>query len=115
MLGAIKPQIVVVNNGPRKGLGQVDTAVRSITKPGYQETAPSYAYEKIARLPGVADIWQGHLALADPEHNTSRDQIANVEETADCKGNWIKASVAPDGTFTITNGRNGFSKTYTAR
>ncbi len=34
---------------------------------------------------------------------------------ADCKGNWIKASVASDGKFTITNGRNGFSKTYTAR
>ena len=115
MLGAIKPQIVMVNNGPRKGLGQVDTAVKSITKPGFQETAPSYAYDKIARLPGVADIWQVHLALADPEHNTSRDQIANVEETAECKGNWVKASVAPDGTFTITNGRNGFSKKYTAR
>ncbi len=115
MLGAIKPQIVMVNNGPRKGLGQVDTSVKSITKPGYQETAPSYAYEKIARLQGVADIWQGHLSLAAPDHNTSRDQIANFEDTGDCKGNWIKASVAPDGTFTITNGRNGFSKKYTAR
>jgi hypothetical protein len=41
--------------------------------------------------------------------------IANLEETADCKGNWIKASVERDGTFTIVNGRNGFSKTYTAR
>jgi hypothetical protein len=27
----------------------------------------------------------------------------------------IKASVAPDGTVTITNGRNGFSKAYAAR
>ena len=25
------------------------------------------------------------------------------------------ASVAPDGKLTITNGRNGFSKTYTTR
>ena len=25
-LGAIKPQVVVVNNGPRKGMGQIDTA-----------------------------------------------------------------------------------------
>ncbi len=25
---------------------------------------------------------------------------------------WIKLSVQPDGTFTVTNGRNGFSKTY---
>jgi hypothetical protein len=30
--------------------------------------------------------------------------VANLEETADCKGNWIKASVASDGKFTVTNG-----------
>jgi hypothetical protein len=41
--------------------------------------------------------------------------IANFEETSECKGNSIKASVERDGTFTIVNGRNGFSKTYTAR
>lgn len=115
MLGAIRPQIIIVNNGPRKGLGQVDTAVQSLTKPGYQETAASYAYEKIAALRGVEGIWQGHLSLADEGHNTARDQIANLEDTADCKGNWIRASVAPDGRVTITNGRNGFSKTYMAR
>ena len=115
LLGPIKPQVIVVNNGPRKGLGQLDQNARSITNPGFRNTSPSYSYEKIAKLPGVEDIWQGHLALADPEHNTARDRIANFEETAECKGNWIKASVAPDGKFTITNGRNNFSKTYTAR
>jgi len=113
-LGAIKPQVIIVNNGPRKGLGQPDQNARSITNPGVKNP-PSYSYEKIAKLPGVEDIWQGHVALATPDNNTSRDRIANFEETAQCKGNWIKASVAPDGKFTITNGRNGFSKTYTAR
>jgi beta-lactamase superfamily II metal-dependent hydrolase len=28
---------------------------------------------------------------------------------------WIKVSAQPDGTFTVTNSRNGFSKTYTKR
>jgi beta-lactamase superfamily II metal-dependent hydrolase len=28
---------------------------------------------------------------------------------------WIKLSVKPDGTFTVTNSRNGFSKTYVKR
>src|SRR4051794_11875347 len=28
---------------------------------------------------------------------------------------WIKLSVQPDGTFTVTNSRNGFSKTYAKR
>ena len=56
-----------------------------------------------------------HLSLLDKEHNTAPDMIANFEDTADCQGHWIKASVSPDGTFTVTNGRNGFSKTYAAR
>jgi competence protein ComEC len=100
-LGAIAPQVVIVNNGPRKGLGQ----------------NKSNGYLRLAKNPGIEGIWQGHLSLLDPDpaHNTSPDMIANLEETADCKGNWIKASVAADGKFTVTNGRNGFAKTYAAR
>jgi beta-lactamase superfamily II metal-dependent hydrolase len=117
-LGAIRPQVVVVNNGPRKGLGQVDNAAKSITPPGTR-TAPyeRNGYARLARLPGIEGIWQGHLSLLDkdPSHNTSEAMIANLEETADCKGNWIKASVERDGRFTVVNGRNGFSKTYMAR
>jgi hypothetical protein len=41
--------------------------------------------------------------------------IANLEDTAECQGHWLKASVEPDGKFTVTNGRNGFRKTYQAR
>ncbi len=118
LLGAISPQVIVVNNGPRKGLGAAD-ATAKIDNPTGRKIAPyeTNAYLRLAHTPGVEGIWQGHLSLLDPDphHNTSPDMIANLEETADCKGNWIKASVAKDGKFTITNGRNGFSKTYTAR
>jgi hypothetical protein len=71
----------------------------------------------MAKLPGLEGIWQGHLSLLDkdPGHNTSPDMIANFEETAECQGNLITASVAPDGKFTLTNGRNGFSKSYMVR
>ena len=71
----------------------------------------------MAKLPGLEGIWQGHLSLVDkdPKHNTAQDMIANFEETAECKGNEITASIGPDGKFTVTNGRNGFSKTYMAR
>ena len=117
-LGAIKPQIVVVNNGPHKGLGQVDKNVKSATPPGAR-VAPyeKNSYERLAKLPGIEGIWQIHMSLLDPDphHNTSEAMIANLEDTADCKGNWIKASVERDGKVTVTNGRNGFSKTYTAR
>jgi hypothetical protein len=58
-----------------------------------------------------------HLSLMDQEtdHNTAEDMIANVEDTRDCKGHWIRASVGPDGRFTIFNSRNGFSGAYTVR
>ena len=118
LLGAIRPQVVVVNNGPRKGLGQVDNAVKSATPAG-RKTTPyeRNGYARLAKLPGIEGIWQGHLSLLDkdPSHNTAENMIANLEETADCQGHWIKASVEPSGRFTIVNGRNGFSKTYTAR
>lgn len=117
-LGAIKPQVVVINNGPRKGLGQVDNAAKSATPPG-KKTRPyeRNGYARLAALPRIEGIWQGHLSLLDkdPAHNAFPDMIANLEETEDCKGNWIKASVEPSGRFTIVNGRNGFSRTYTAR
>ena len=92
---AVKPEVVVVNNGPRKGLAE-------------------NAYTTIAKIPGIEGIWQSHRAVAsDDAHNTSEQMIANVDPASD--GHWIKASVAPDGSFTLTNGRNGVSKTYKAR
>jgi competence protein ComEC len=100
LLNAIRPQVVVVNNGPRKGMGQEKTA-----------------YLRLSKIPGIEGIWQEHLSLLDPDptHNTTPDMIANLGESTGCQGNWIKASVSRDGKFTVTNGRNGFSKTYEAR
>jgi competence protein ComEC len=118
LLNAIKPQVVVINNGPRKGLGQQD-ATAKVTTPAGRKVTPyeRNGYARLMQIPGIEGVWQGHLALLDqdPAHNTAADMIANTEETADCKGHWIKASVQPNGQFTVTNGRNGFSRTYTAR
>ena len=95
MIWAIKPQVVVVNNGARKGLA-------------------ANAYETIAKIPGVEGIWQSHRSTAnDDAHNTSEQMIANVDPSSD--GHWIKAVVGKDGKFTLTNGRNDFSKAYTAK
>ena len=96
-LWAIEPQVVVVNNGPRKGI-----------------TAPHH-YDRITEVPGVEGIWQTHLALEAEGHNTADDMIANFEDTDECQGHWLKASVRANGTYTMTNGRNGYSRTYTAR
>jgi beta-lactamase superfamily II metal-dependent hydrolase len=117
-LGAIRPQVVVVNNGPRKGMGQADNNVQSANPPGAR-IAPyeKNAYLRIASIPGIEGIWQEHLSLLDnnPSHNTAQDMIANLEDTAECKGNWIQASVTSTGVFTVTNSRNGFKKSYSAR
>jgi competence protein ComEC len=116
-LGAIKPQVIMVNNGPRKGLGGTDSRVQPIMVAGKPLAAYEHnAFLRMAKLPGMEDVWQQHLSLLDkdPAHNTAPDQIANVDENAD-QGHWIKASVSADGKFTVTNGRNGFTKTYVAK
>ncbi|MEE2636293.1 MAG: MBL fold metallo-hydrolase [Acidobacteriota bacterium] len=107
-LFAIKPQVVVVNNGPRKGLGG--------TSPGFDAVSTAH-YERIASSPEIEGIWQGHRSLLDPDpdHNTEKDMIANFDETDDCAGHWLRASVDADGMFTMTNGRNGHSRSYTTR
>lgn len=94
---ALHPQVIIVNNGPRKGLG-------------------ANAWETIAKTPGVEDTWQVHVSLAtDAAHNTKEAQIANAEASNECKGNFLKASISSDGKYTVTNSRNGFSKSYAAR
>jgi competence protein ComEC len=94
---AVRPRVAVMNNGPHKG-------------------GPPATFEVLRKSPGLEDIWQGHLALDTPrEVNTSEPMIANVEPTESCQGHWLKASVAPDGKYTVTNGRNGFSKSYESR
>ncbi len=95
---AIQPQVVVVNNGATKGLG-------------------ANAYETLSKIPGLEAIWQSHRSIRnDDAHNTSESMIANLGQTpAECKGRWLQASISRDGKFVLTNSRNDFSKTYTAR
>jgi len=97
LLWAIDPQVVIANNGPRKGL------------------APP-AFDRIHKIKDLEGLWQSHLALAsDRDHNTSEDMIANVESSDDCRGHAIRVDARGDGTYTVTNTRNGFSKTYRVR
>jgi beta-lactamase superfamily II metal-dependent hydrolase len=94
---ALKPQVVVVNNGPRKGWDE-------------------QAWQTSTKIDGLEGIWQVHQALWDGSpHNTDPQMIANPEPTPQCNGNWIKATVRADGTFTVKNGRNGSEKSYKAR
>ena len=47
-----------------------------------------------------------------------RDHVGGLAALAedDCEGHWIKATVAPDGrSWSMTNGRTGYSRTYQSR
>ncbi|HWB84593.1 MAG TPA: MBL fold metallo-hydrolase [Bryobacteraceae bacterium] len=93
---SLKPRVAVMNNGPTKG-------------------GPVSVFDILRKSPGIEDIWQVHLAMRIPkEVNTDEKMIANVVPSSECKGNLLTASVEPDGKYTLTNERNGFSKTYTA-
>jgi len=96
LLWAIQPQVVIANNGPRKGMAAT-------------------AFDRIQRVNGLEGLWQSHLALgSDAAHNAPADMIANAEASADCKGNWIRVDAAGPS-FAVTNGRNNFTKTYQTR
>jgi competence protein ComEC len=97
LLWAIRPQVVIANNGPRKGMAAA-------------------AFERIHKIEGLEALWQSHRALAaDAAHNTQDEMIANPEESADCHGNWIRVDAGPDRQFTVSNGRNHFGRTYRLR
>jgi hypothetical protein len=97
-----------------------DRRSRSSTGRGKAKLPPPYelnSYLRLAKLPAIEGIWHGHQSLldADPAHNTAPDMIANLEEGAADRRHPITAAVSADGTFTMTNSRNGFARTYRAR
>jgi hypothetical protein len=51
--------------------------------------------------------------LSGPEYAIPGLFVANVvDDPQHDPANWIKVSAQSDGSFTVTNSRNGFRKTY---
>ncbi len=95
LVWALHPRVAIMNNGARKG--------------GEPE-----AWQVVRSSPGLEDLWQLHYALAGgKEHNVADSYIANPNEK--WKGEYLKLSAEPSGSFTVVNARNGFSKTYRTR
>jgi beta-lactamase superfamily II metal-dependent hydrolase len=95
LIGAIRPTVAIVGNGARKG-----------------GDPPSWPILRATE--GLEDIWQVHYSAAGaPNTNPPPDFIANLEQGAD-QFAMIQLSVRPDGSYTVTSTRNGFSKTYRA-
>jgi competence protein ComEC len=121
LVHAIRSRVGIINNGTRKG-GQPD------------------AMKIIYSAPGLEDLWQIHFSqLSGQEYTVPGIFIANLTDeptaampiapvAAPAPGAnappppahngpafWIKVSAKEDGSFTVTNARNKFSKTYAVR
>jgi beta-lactamase superfamily II metal-dependent hydrolase len=122
LVHGLRPRVAVMNNGTRKG-GTPD------------------AFKVLHESPGLEDLWQLHWSYNAGLDNAPAVFIANVDDAATVAGVLTAAAAAPgapagrgaappaahspaylikvtaqqDGTFTVTNTRNGFSKTYRPR
>ncbi len=91
---ALKPRVAVMNNGAKKG-GSPD------------------AWQVVRDSPGLEDFWQLHFAVGGgKDHNAPEQFIANLDETT---AYGIKVTANRDGSFTVTNARNGLTREYAAR
>ena len=120
LVHALHPRVAIMNNGTRKG---GDPEVMKV----------------LHTSPGLEDLWQIHFSqLSGQEYTVPGVFIANtIDEQQPVmpidplpppapgpgvppapvhngKAHWIKLSAQPDGSFTVTNARNGFGKTYKA-
>ena len=95
VVDAVHPRVAIMNNGATKG-GNPD------------------AWQIVHDVPGLEGLWQLHTAESPGAHNTSEEMIANPDSKSDA-GNYIKLTAMPNGEFTVTNERNGFSKTYSLK
>lgn len=92
LVWALHPRVAIMNNGARKG--------------GNPE-----AWKTVKHSPGLEDLWQLHFTVeGGKENNVADAYIANLDEKSD--GSYVKLSARPDGGFTVTNSRNGFTRVY---
>ena len=95
LVDALRPRVAITNNGATKG-------------------GTAEALATLRNSPGMEDVWQLHYAQnAGKENNAPEPFIVNADQ--DASVSWIKLSAGLDGGFTVTNSRNGKTKTYPPR
>ncbi len=93
LVHAIAPRVAIVNNGARKG-------------------GSASVWRTVRSAPRLEDIWQLHYAYAAGKEANAPDAfIANLVED-DCAGKYLKLEAAADGSFTVTNSRQGYVRSY---
>jgi beta-lactamase superfamily II metal-dependent hydrolase len=92
LVHAIQPRVAIMNNGEKKG------------------GAPP-AWKIIKATPGLQDLWQlHHSAAGGAASNVDEKLIANP--AGQDPGHYISLTAQSNGKFSVTNSRNGFSKSY---
>ena len=92
LVDAVHPRVTIMNNGAHKG-GSPD------------------AWQIVKDSPGLEDLWQLHYAVdGGKDHNVADSFIANVEDQD--MGQYIKLTAEGNGSFTVWNQRNKFTKIY---
>jgi competence protein ComEC len=97
LVSTLHPRVAIMGNGAKKG-GELAT------------------WPLLRSTPGIEDIWQAHFSIdRGKDNNPPDDFIANLEPSTPAPNDqWkmLKLSADSNGTFTVTNERNGFSKAY---
>ncbi|PYR80487.1 MAG: MBL fold metallo-hydrolase [Acidobacteria bacterium] len=118
LVHAVRPRVAIVNNGTRKG-------------------GEPFSMQSMFSSPGLEDVWQMHFSLlSGQEYTVPGAFIANTIDQPESsmpigqytpppqgqqappapvhngKSYFFKVTAQQDGTFTVTNTRNNFSKTY---
>src|ERR1041384_5329142 len=98
-LAALRPRVAILSLGSLGHRGGDDAAIKVVRG-----------------SPGLEDLWQMEKITSGGEqgHNSPDDFIANVGGGNDSV-RFIKLSAHADGSFTMSNNRNQFSKTYAPR
>lgn len=95
LVHALAPTVAVMNNGATKG-------------------GAAATFETLKASPGLKDLWSLHRVTGnDAAHNAADDLTANL--TGADQAYFIKAVVDANGSYTLTNSRNGMTRTYAAR
>lgn len=95
LVHALAPTVAVMNNGATKG-------------------GASATFDTLKASPGLKDVWSLHRVNAnDAEHNAPDDLTANLAGADEA--HFIKAVVDANGSYTLTNSRNGTTRTYASR
>ena len=89
---AMAPRVVIMNDGPTKG-------------------GSTQAYKMWSTMKDLEGLWQLHFAMGAGKDGNSPDTfIANIDEK--CEGKYLKVTAHEDGSFTVYNARNKYTKTY---